>query len=209
MAELGISYNNRLLFVGKTRTGKTYLANYLLGQFVRKHENLQIVTLDPKHERRNFSKDGESIDFPKLVTRYDKKARFQCFQSYRWSQELEDTVDILLKRGSAIFDLDEVGGIATASSVPDGITRLWTQGGGKGVGAWAKIQFPKRVPGVIKSQSEFFFMFRINPEEDRNDMMNYIPDRKILQKIPKRYYWLYHDDMDEAILVKPLELGKK
>ncbi len=206
--DLSISYNNRLLFIGKTRTGKTYLANYLLEKFAKKHEKLQVITLDPKHERRQFG-NGETMEFPKLVTKYDKKARFQVFQSYRWSQELEDVVDILLKRGSAIFDLDEVGGIATASSVPDGITRLWTQGGGKGVGAWAKIQFPKRVPGVIKSQSEFYFMFRLNDDEHRQDMLNYIPDRRILQKIEKRYYWLYHDDMDKAVLVKPLDLGSK
>lgn len=205
--DLGIAFNNRLLFVGKTRTGKTFLSNHLLKQFAERHENLQIILLDPKHERRIFG-TGESLDAPKLVTKYHKNIKYQCFQAYHWNQELEDTVDSLLKRGEAIFDLDELGGIATANSVPSGITRLWTQGGGKGVGSWAKIQYPKRVPGVIKSQSEYIFMFRINPEEDRQDMLNYIPDRRILQKIPKRYFWLYHDDMDNVILVKPLEIKK-
>lgn len=202
--DLQISHNKRVSFVGKTRTGKTFLANHLLGHFQRK-QDLQIILLDPKHERRVFG-DGESIDAPKLVTKYHKNSRVQCFQSYHWSEELDNVVDKLLKRGNAIVDLDELGGIASATSVPDGITRLATQGGGKGVGLWAKYQKPLGVPKVIKSQSEYFFLFRLNPHEDRKDMLNYMPDTRILKKIEKYWFWLYHDDMDTAVLCKPLEV---
>lgn len=205
--ELGISHNKRLSFVGKTRTGKTFLANHLLGHFQRR-KDLQIILLDPKHERHSFG-DGSSIEQPKLVSEYKPGIKVQCFQSYHWSSQLDNMVDKLLKRGNAIVDLDELGGIATATSVPDGITRLATQGGGKGVGLWAKYQKPLGVPKVIKGQSEYFFLFRLNPEEDRKDMLNYIPDKRILQKIEKYWFWLYHDDMNNAVLVKPLELQKK
>ena len=206
--DLNISYNKRLSFVGKTRTGKTFLANHLLEQFQRRTKDLQIILIDPKHERRVFG-DGQSLSAPKLVTEYKKNVPVQCFQTYHWNDALDDMVDKLLKRGKAIVDLDEIGGIATAMSVPEGIERLATQGGGKGVGFWSKYQKPRGLPKVIKSQSEYFFLFRLNPEEDRQDMLNYIPDKRILQKIQKYFFWLYHDDMDEAVLVKPLEIGKK
>lgn len=204
--DLSISFNKRLSFIGKTRSGKTFLANHLLSYFERR-KDLQIILLDPKHERVKFG-DGSSLLVPKLVKSYDKKAKVQCFQEYHWNNALEDTVDILLKRGNAIFDVDEFGGIATANVVPDGITRLATQGGGKGVGLWCKYQKPLGVPKVVKSQSEYFFMFRINPLNDRKEMLNYIPDDKILRKIPMHYFWVYNDDMDVATLVKPIEVKK-
>jgi len=185
--------------------GKTFLANYLAKQFARKVPDLQMVFIDPKFERRAFG-DGETIDKPKLVTKYNPKIRFQCFQSYNWTSELEDMTMQIMKRGTAIVDLDELGGLATAQVVPDGITRLATQGRGKGVGLWSKYQKPLGVPKVLKSQSEYFFLFRLTPHEDRREMMNYIPDEAILERIPKFYYWLYHDEMENAILVKPIDI---
>ena len=204
MQEIKIAPNRRYTFVGKTRSGKSFLAWFLLRRFSQADKNRQIIFIDPKHEHRKFGK-GDSIDTPKLVSTYDPKARVQIFQTYEWTQELERMVDAVLKRGNAIVVLDELGGIATATHVPTGITRLWTQGGGKGVGAWAMIQFPKRVPKVIKSQSEMFFMFRITDAKDRADMHDYIPDRNIVDKaLPKHFFWLYSDDMDEALKVKPI-----
>jgi hypothetical protein len=207
MPDLKISHNKRISFIGKTRTGKTFLSNYLLSHF-QNRKDMQIILLDPKHERRNFG-DGSTLELPKLVKEYKKNIKVQCFQEYHWNAELDNMVDHLLKRGNAIVDLDELGGIATASQVPDGITRLATQGGGKGVGLWSKYQKPLGVPRVIKSQSEYFFMFRINPLDDRKEMLNYIPDERILTKIPKYFFWIYQDDFDTAILCKPLELKKK
>jgi hypothetical protein len=178
----------------------------MLDHFQHK-KDLQIIIIDPKHERRIFG-DGKSYDKPKLVTAYSSKIKVQCFQQYRWGTNLDDMVDKLLKRGNAIVSLEELGGIASATQVPDGIVRLATQGGGKGVGLWAQYQKPTGIPKVIKSQSEYFFLFRLNPTEDRKDMLNYIPDEQILKKIEKYFYWLYSDDMDRAVFVKPLEIKK-
>lgn len=205
--ELGISHNKRISFVGKTRTGKSVLCNHLLSFFQHK-KDLQIIIIDPKHERRIFG-DGKTYDKPKLVESYNSKAKVQVFQQYRWGENLDEMVDKILKRGNAIVSLEELGGIASATQVPDGIVRLATQGGGKSVGLWAQYQKPTGVPKVIKSQSEYFFLFRLNPVEDRKDMLNYIPDDSILKKIDKYFFWLYNDDMDIAVLVKPLEIKTK
>jgi hypothetical protein len=213
--KLNISYNNRLLFIGKTRSGKTYLSNYLLKQFLEKENKgkpdkpLQVIIIDPKHELKRFG-DGSSLDKPKLVKTYDKHAIVQVFQCFTWNDALEKMVDAVLKRGKVVVKLDELGGLATATQVPSGITRLWTQGGGMGVGSWALIQFPKRTPLVIKSQSEVFFMFRITSLDDRKAILDFIPDEKILSKaLPKRYFWVYKDEWDSATLAKPISCQKK
>lgn len=205
---ISIQPNKRFTFIGKTRSGKSFLAWFFLRQFAE-DKTRQIIFIDPKHERKKFG-DGSTLDKPKLVKKYDKNAHVQIFQSYTWTDELEHMVDMVLKRGNAIVVLDELGGIANAASVPTGITRLWTQGGGKGVGAWAMLQFPKRTPQVIKSQTELFFMFRLNSLEHRKEMLDYIPDKRIVtDKLPLKYFWLYSDDMDTAIKIKPIVVPDK
>jgi hypothetical protein len=201
-----IQPNKRLLFVGKTRSGKTYLANYLLKQIQKKIPDQQIIIIDPKHELVQFDKKGKEIEAPKLVEKYDDKASFQVFQSYTWIEPLDRMVDVVLKRGKVTVVLLELGGLATATSIPSGITRLWTQGGGKDVGAWAQIQQPRRVPSIIKSQSEHFFLFRINPVTERQDLLNYIPDEQILQRCEKYWFWYYSDDLDVAQLYSPIKI---
>lgn len=205
---VSIQPNKRFTFIGKTRSGKSFLAWYFLRQFAE-DKTRQIIFIDPKHEHKKFG-DGSSLDKPKLVKKYDRRAHVQIFQSYTWTPELEHMVDMILKRGNAIVVLDELGGIANAMTVPTGITRLWTQGGGKGVGAWAMLQFPKRTPQVIKSQTELFFMFRLNSLEHRKEMLDYIPDKRIVtDKLPLKYFWLYSDDMDNAIKIKPIVVPDK
>jgi len=203
--QISIAYNKRLLFIGKTRSGKSYLSRVLMNQF-KKVKDLQIIIIDPKHEIKKFG-DGSSLEKPKLVTEYQDKLKVQVFQTFEWLPSLDRMIDKVLKRGKAIVCFDELGGLATASHVPSGITRLWTQGGGKGVGAWSLIQFPKRVPLVIKSQSEHIFLFRINSKEDRKAILDFIPDERIVPKpLPNRYFWHYEEGNDAAQKFKPIKI---
>jgi len=201
---INLAYNKRLLFIGKTRSGKTFLSRIFMRMFARRVPDLQIIIIDPKHEIRKFGK-GATLDTPKLVTRYSK-VKVQVFQTFEWIPALDEMVDKLLIRGKAIVCLDEMGGIATANSVPSGLIRLWTQGGGKGVGSWALIQYPRRVPLVIKSQSEHFFMFRINNKDDRKTIADFIPDTRIINDVvPPHWFWYYGEGDDIATKFKPVK----
>lgn len=206
MVQIPVQPNKRYTFIGKTRSGKSFLTWVLLRHFFKADPDLQIVFIDPKFERKKFG-SGATMDAPKLVKRYEKNTRVQVFQTHTWIPDLDDMVDQVMKRSKVIVVLDELGGLATANTVPVGITRLWTQGGGKGVGAWAMLQFPKRCPRVIKSQSELFFMFRITDKKDRQDMLDFIPDERIVEApLPKKYFWIYSDDMDYAIKIRPVKV---
>src|ERR1700676_2306090 len=121
VTQIGIQPNKRYTFIGKTRSGKSFLAWYLLRHFARNKER-QIIFIDPKHEHKSFG-DGKSLDWPKLVTKYDPKAHVQIFQTFKWIPALDDMVDKVLKRGNVIVVLDELGGLANAMTVPDGLTR--------------------------------------------------------------------------------------
>lgn len=203
-SNLKIQPNKRLIFVGKTRSGKTFLAKQLLRMILDRTKDTQVIFIDPKHETTFFG-NGEDLEHPKLVEKYNSKVRVQVFQTFTWNEHLEHMVDAVLKRGNAIVVLDEIGGIATATTVPTGITRLWTQGGGKNVGAWSLVQFPRRIPSVIKTQSEHWFIFRLNSLDERKELLNFIPDSSILEKLEKYYFKYFNDDMDTCTLFSPIK----
>jgi hypothetical protein len=206
--QLTLRYNQRLLFIGKTRSGKSFLSRALMQNFAR-DKDLQIIIIDPKHEWKKFGK-GDSLSSPRLVTKYMEKVRIQIFQTFTWIPALDEMIDKILLRGKAIVIFDELGGLADANKVPDGIMRLWSQGGGKGVGAWALIQRPKRVPLIIKEQSEVFFMFRIISLEQRKAIQDFISDIRVIeQALPKFYFWVYEEGWDKAILARPIKQSVK
>lgn len=119
-------------------------------------------------------------------------------------------VNQVLERGKVIVVFDELGGLATARVVPDSMTRLYTQGRGKGVGAWTMMQSVKKYPTVIKQQTELFFIFKINDAEDRKDLYAFVPDIRVIQtRIPKWFFWVYRDDWDEAIYFAPIKVPER
>jgi hypothetical protein len=206
--QISIKPNKRYTFFGKTRSGKSFLAWYMLRAF-SKDPKRQIIFIDAKFEHKQFG-DGKVLDFPKLVKKYDPKAHVQIIQTFHWTADLDAMVDKLLLRGNAIVVLDELGGIADAHSAPKGIIKLWTQGGGKGVGAWAMLQTCSGTPSVIKKQTEMYFMFKMNDENERKDIVKYIPDKRIVQeRLPLHYFWLFSDDMDAAIKCKPIKVPER
>lgn len=214
--DMRIQPNHHIAFIGMTRSGKTFLSYQLLRKLSQDNKNRQIIFIDPKHERTHFG-DGSALDSPKLVKRYDPKIRFMVFQEYIWTDELELMVDKVLKLHNgknklyncAIVVLDELGGIASSTSVPSGITRLWTQGSGKNVGCWACMQSTKRYPTVIKDQSTLFMVFRINNEQRLKDLRDWIPDTRVSTiKLPLHHFWFYKDGMDYAIHCLPLKVPK-
>lgn len=161
--------------------------------------------------------DGTSLDRPKLVNAYDPGARVQIFQTWVWTEALDDMIDKVLtrvtpdgQRGRVIIVFDELGGLASSNVVPWGLIRIYTQGRGKGVGAWAMFQGVKGYPTVIKKQTEIWFIFRITDENDRGDLYAYVHDPQVIdRKIPRRYFWLYDDEWDTAMYFKPIKVTER
>lgn len=204
-----IAYNKRLTFIGKTGSGKSFLAWSLLGLLLAKIKGLQVIIVDPKHEHTHFG-GGESLDKPKLVQKYEEDTRVQVIQVWNWTAALDDLVAKSFERGKVIVVFQELGGLATSRVIPDGMTKLCTQGRGKGVGAWFMIQSVKKYPTVVKQQTEIFFVFRITDANDRKEVLAYVPDVRVAEtRLPKRFFWVFVDDWDSAVLFQPIVVSKR
>lgn len=209
--------DKRLLLLGKTRSGKSFMARWLL-KLARKRK-WRIVIVDPKkdwmgrgRERRPFA-EGKSlgtVDSPVLVSEFRPELAVQIFQPAEWNQQCANFCTAIMAVGYTIIYWDEITQLVTASFVPIEFSILWTQGAALSVGAWCGSQIPRRIPTIVKDQAEIWFMFRLLSKKDRQIVEGYIPTEQtpelIESPLPVRWFWFWEDTMPAPVLVKPLHI---
>lgn len=208
--------DQRYLFCGKTRSGKSYLARYLLKLARRK--KWRIVIVDPKKdwmgrgsERRPYAQKGlGTVDNPVLVREFRPELAVQIFQPVEWDSNCEAFFKGIMEVGNTIVYFDEISQLVTASQVPTEFMILWTQGAALNIGAWCSTQRPRNIPLIVKDQAETWFIFRIINIEDRKIIVGYVPTEgmpEIVERpLPYRYFYFWNDSMARPVLVKPLNL---
>lgn len=206
----------RLLFLGQTGSGKSVLARFLL-KLARKR-GWRIVIIDPKkdwmiymNKKYKFATKGlGTVDSPWLVTEFDKRLAVQIIQPHRWNPDIAKFLRDVIAEKNTIVYIDEIAQLASATVVPDEINIIWTQGRSIRVGGWCATQRPKRIPVVVKDQSEIWFMFRVNSRDDRKITEGYLPleeePRVVAHALPKRWFWYWEDSMTRPLLIRPLDL---
>ena len=214
--------DQRFIFIGKTESGKSYLARYLLKLF--REAGWRIAIVDPKkawqgkiEERVPFGERGklETVDSPVLVDKFDPRIRVQIIQPAVWGPDIAKFCKDVMEYGNTIIYFDEITQLVNANSVPTDFKVLWTQGRWNNIGAWAGTQRPKNVPLDIKDQAEVWFVFRTTDDNDRMVIGSYLPTDmhgEIRTTIlPYRYFWYYNDkdDNEYTVKVRPLQIGKK
>lgn len=210
--------DQRLLFLGKTRSGKSFLARVLLKLARRK--KWRIVIIDPKKDwmgrgvdRRPFAEKGiGTVDNPVLVTEFRPELAVQIFQPAVWNEQCAKFFAAIMAIGNTIVYFDEISQLVTASKVPVEFMVLWTQGAALNIGAWCATQRPRNIPMIVKDQAEIWFIFRIISIEDRKIVVGYVPTEgmpEIVDRaLPYRWFWYWDDTMERPILVRPLDLQK-
>lgn len=154
-------YNSRAVFVGKTGTGKTTLAERICANF----EN--VVVLDSKAE---LTWSGYEIcDNLQAVSRA-KNTRV-IWQPNPHEQN-EETYDAFFKfiydRKNTVVYIDEVYAICKNSqTMPFWYRAVLTRGRSRGIGTFNSTQAPVYVPHWILSQSEHYFVFKMKLGTDR------------------------------------------
>lgn len=209
--------DQRYLFIGKTRSGKSYLARYLLKLARRK--KWRIVIIDPKKdwmgrgtERRPFAegKSKGTVDNPVYVEEFRLDLAVQIYQPVEWGEDVAQFCKAIMEAGNTIVYFDEITQLVSASRVPKEFNVLWTQGAALNVGAWCATQRPRNIPLIVKDQAEMWFMFQISSYDDRKVVEGFIPiedtPELVLRPLPKRYFWYWEDTMPKPVLVKPLSI---
>lgn len=166
-----IAFDHRVLFCGKTRSGKTYLASRLTSTLARLlvFDNLDRVNM-PYSTREEIEafisgedariKIGDAGLFDLVV-----KAAFKIGYFTAYIDELYSLVPV-------------------PQRIPDCVTMLWTRGGGNHIGAWACVQRPSRIPLFVITELEHLFVFKLKNSEDRKRAWDFVGIKPPLENVP-------------------------
>lgn len=211
---LVIDPSERWLILGKTGSGKTEWAKYMLRIVSQK---MPVVIVDPKRfwmgkypQWEKKRKMPGTIDKPHLVDVFNPKWRVQCIQvREKDDPRLEALCRAVLKHGNIFIYFDETSSIANATHVPDFIEDIWKMGRALGVGAWVSTQVPSGIPRLFKSQAEKFVTFRVG-KQDVDLAAELIDGLKEEVASLKRFEWLYYDtEMDGPEWNAPIPFKEK
>lgn len=216
--------SQRAFFVGKTRSGKSTMARYLLKEVVK--SGGRVFILDPKRDwmgrppdRKPYTilskTDRGTVDNPVLVDHFDPSIRVSIYEPAEWDRNCDAIMRDAVSYGYTTIYIDEIKQLVPFTTAPKHLQIAYTQGAAAGVGVWAGVQRPKGVPEVMKDQAEVWFVFRVKKLEDRMDIATYIVEDTegnrlpTLLRKPLQYRWFlfWEDSMIEPVLCMPLTLN--
>ncbi len=151
-----VNYHERILVVGKTRSGKTTFVEHLFTQM----RGCRRVAIDPKG---HLSFPG--VNPTRQVAHIDPAAPLiHYIPTGLDHQEYEDLYRALWQLGGPmVIWLDEAAGPTSKSRWPAHMAVTIQQGAARGIGHWACAQRPVDIAPVLRTEAEHCFMFVPRP----------------------------------------------
>jgi ABC-type oligopeptide transport system ATPase subunit len=196
---LNLRPNNRGLIVGKTGSGKTTLAKYLLYGFRR------VLVLDNKGL---IKWEGFKIARSRQEFR-DFSARFAHVvfvpPEYGNVDDNEYFFDLCYLTGHCVVYVDEVYACSNRDEIPSSYKAIITRGRERGIACLSSTQRPKLIPQILFSESEQFYVFELRLAVDRQKVASTIDIRE--EDIPKKRYDFWYSDIERDVTIGPLRLS--
>lgn len=186
---------SRTFIGGKTGTGKTTLSIRLLEAMCNKQS---LVIIDPKgnypwpHDAvlvTNAQELNANNTEPVIIVR--PQLGEDNFEFY------DQVIQWVYLRGNTILYIDELYLLRNGTRYPPSLLLICTTGRTQGITFIAGAQRPSLIPLVVMSEAEYFFIFRLNMEEDRKRLSK-IVDRKMLTAQTGHNFWYKNEDMEES-----------
>lgn len=197
---MSINSNDRVLVVGKTGSGKTYMSRILLADVER------LTIIDTKNSLSSWGNESNAIRaLQGVIGIKSKTARIRHVPPLATDQKklerwYNETLIGAYNEGDQIIYIDELFAVAPPKTAPPlALTAMYTRGREHGIGVWSCTQRPVWIPLFALSESDHFFCFRLQLDEDRRRMAAFMGS-EVLEIPPDPYgFWYYHasGDMDE------------
>lgn len=209
--------DERWFLLGKTRSGKSYLARYLLGEWERKGWRIVIITVKGDWVKRGQweTKGPGTVEKPRLVAQFNPKLAVQAYlvDPPGWRDPgLSALCLAILRTGHTVVHVDDMDGVASGTQIAPGFSQLWTTGGALHIPAMAAHQRTHGIPPVLKSQAENWAVFRMTDPDDLVEAAHYtgtpqmMPTSKGGIQLPRYHWWYWNVDMaDGAQLMRPIK----
>jgi hypothetical protein len=198
------------MIMGKTGSGKTEYMKWFLR---RVSEKMPVVIIDPKFfwlgDNPVWATEKEigTVDKPHLVKRFNPKLRVQVYQSRHYDAGLDRFLKAVFKHKNIYVYIDENAGIATATSIGEGLDMIWRMGRSMGIGAADGSQTFRRIPDIFKSQAEKFILFKVGRGDAKDAATLVNVEEEDVRSLGKYEYIFYdNQEMDYGEWMPPLDL---
>lgn len=200
-----IPANHRVVVLGKTGSGKSILAQaYLAG-----YRN--VIALDTKRGTdkgiNHFWPRAAAVGHIPVFSRLADVMKFGEGKAVWCPERSEKDFDVydrffewILTRGNTVVWVDEVYDVTDGQEIPRGYRACITEGRSLGVGVWSCSQRPMKVPNVIFSEAEHFFVFRLRLGGDRKKVAEWAGEEVLENPTGKWGFWYYDDDLERPVL---------
>lgn len=208
-SKIQIRPDERVLLVGKTGSGKTYLARRALRNVKR------LIIIDSKNSLGEWVPDLPLKDRIKreLGIYRPPKERIRFVPPVIGQEDLRLWYDRLFNEiyaeGDCYLYIDEIYAIVPpGADPPPGLTSLYTRGRERGVSIWSATQRPVWVPLFTLSESEHFFCFQLHLKEDRSRMAGFMGANALRSPPDQHGFWYYYTggDQEEASYIEDANL---
>ena len=183
----GIRSDQRVFFVGKTGSGKTYSARALLSSA----DIVRLVVVDAKGTFDPGQWRAELCPIAKLSDRMrDDEYRLIIRPT---PDEFGEVGRVLAAERDYIVYIDEMYYLFQSGAQSKMLAdwqALWTRGRELKIGVWCGVQRPSRIPLFAMSEADHYFVFRLSMREDRQRIAEII-GLENLPGVKTRYGFLY------------------
>ncbi len=212
--------NERLVIVGPTRCGKSYLARTLL----RGAPNVLVVAPKGPKSWPLDAGDLRAVNLKQLAQRLDEARKTGARVVYypprehllpENSADLDEVAAMALERRNTLLFYDELVYVANGNDFTKRAPHFYfalTTGGSQGVGVWGLCQRPSHIPAIVFTESEYRATFYLRKKSDRDRMEDALGDEvpwDILRR--NRHSFVFGDDMEtsHAMKLSPIRRAAK
>lgn len=198
----------RTLLVGRTGSGKTSLARWL----INRSPGAWLV-LNPKYTSgfRNMADSTtiRSLDIEELARQFETK-RIVIVEPPEGSNDpqiLDDYIEAVRKSFDNLgLYIDELVMVHRNNQCGDGLKHWLTLGREANLSFIGSTQRPRRISLFCFSESDYFSMMQLNLADDRKRVYEFVGNPKVLVNPPLHYWRWYDVNGDRLQTYKPVPI---